>query len=166
MTSERVPARFVVRDLLVAGATAGLWALDASLRGRGDGLALAVGVVTGLATALVGFLAHEWGHLAASLASGSVVHFPPGVARPLLFHFDSAANGRRQFFWMSVGGYLATVLAVGAIVALCPLDALSGRVAAGLGAAGMVVTFALEVPITLRVARGAALPTGVAYRKP
>jgi small-conductance mechanosensitive channel len=166
MTSERVPGRFVARDLLVVVATAVLWRADAALRGDAGGVALAVGVVTGLATALVGFLAHEWGHLAGSLASGSVVHFPPGVARPLLFHFDSAANGRRQFFWMSFGGYLATVLAVGAIVALCPLDALSGRVAAGLGVAGLVVTFALEVPITWRVARGAALPTGVAYRKP
>lgn len=166
MTTPRVPLRFFVRDAGVFAATAALWVLDARVRGDGGAAATSVAALTGLATALCGFLAHEWGHLAGSLASGSVVHFPPGVLRPLLFHFDAAANGRRQFFWMSGGGYLATVVAVGVILVACPLDAWSGRLAATLAGAGMLVTFALEVPITVRVARGAALPSGAAYRKP
>jgi hypothetical protein len=65
---------------------------------------------------------------------------------------------------MSFGGYGATVLAVAAIALLCPLDAWSGRVALGLAGLGAVLTFVLEVPITLRVWRGGELPLGVAYR--
>lgn len=163
---SRVPWRFVLRDAAVVAVTATAWQLDGRLRAQGDGVALAVAVSAGLLTALVGFLAHEWGHLAGSLATGSVVHFPRGLAHVFLFHFDARANSRRQFLWMSAGGYLATLVAVGGILALCPLDAWSGRVAVALAGAGMVVTFALEVPITLHVARGGPPPDGAVYRAP
>lgn len=161
---DAFPRHLAVRDATIAVATALLWGADAALRSSGGPVALGVGVATGLFTALTGFLAHEYGHLAASLATGARVSYPRSVFSTLLFHFDSAQNDRRQFFAMSFGGYGATLVAVGAIAALAPLDAWSGRVALGLAGAGTLVTFALEVPITVRVWRGAPLPSGVAYR--
>lgn len=162
--SPSFPRHLAVRDATVAGLTALLWAADFALRPTDGALPVAVGVATGLFTALTGFLAHEYGHLAASLATGARVSYPRSALSTLLFHFDSAQNDRRQFFAMSFGGYGATLVAVGAIAALAPLDAWSGRVALGLAGAGTLVTFALEVPITVRVWRGAPLPSGVAYR--
>jgi hypothetical protein len=158
------PRFLAVRDATVAVVTGLLWSADAALRPGGGALAVGVGVATGLFTALAGFLAHEYGHLAASLAAGARVSYPRSPLSTLLFHFDSAQNDRRQFFAMSFGGYGATLVAVGAIAALAPLDAWSGRVALALAGAGTLVTFALEVPITLRVWRGAPLPSGAAYR--
>ena len=155
--------RLALRDLGIVVLAALLWRLDA---GHRDGTALgwALSIGTGVATALVGFLLHEWGHLGGSLASGSVVDFPKSLLSPLLFHFDSARNDRRQFFWMSAGGYLASLIALAGIALLCPLSTWAGRVALGLGCLGVVATFTLELPITLKVWRGAALPLGAAYR--
>lgn len=158
------PRFLAVRDALVLAATAALWALDATTRGDPGPASIAVGALTGLSTAVAGFLAHEYGHLAASLGTGAHVSYPSSPLSTLLFHFDSARNDRRQFFAMSLGGYAATLVAVAAIAGLCPLDAWSGRVALGLAGVGTLVTFALELPITVRVWRGAPLPSGVAYR--
>lgn len=154
------PLRLVLRDLVIAALVALAWWLDARARGAA---AIAVGLVTGVVTAYAGFLAHEWGHLAAALASGSTVSYPRGLFSKLLFHFDSGENTRRQFFWMSAGGYLASILGVALIAALAPRR-LSGLVALGLASLGVLATFVLEVPITLRVLRGADLPAGEAYR--
>jgi hypothetical protein len=41
---------------------------------------------------------------------------------------------------------------------------LSGRLAIALAGLGVLATFILELPVTLRVLRGAPLPTGSAYR--
>jgi hypothetical protein len=86
------------------------------------------------------------------------------VFSTLLFHFDSAKNDRRQFFWMSAGGYLASVVALAIILVLCPLSTWAGRTALGLAGLGVLATFTIELPITWRVWRGAALPMGSAYR--
>lgn len=158
------PRHLALRDVLIVSTAAVLWWLDGAVRLQGGAPSIAVGVLTGLVTAYVGFLAHEYGHLAASLATGAEVSYPARALSSLLFHFDSARNDRRQFFAMSFGGYGATLLAVAAIALLCPLDRWSGRVALGLAAIGALLTFVLEVPITLRVWRGGALPLGVAYR--
>lgn len=145
------PRHLFIRDVLIVALTAAAWWLDA-------------GVFAGVLTAVCGFLAHEYGHLWASLWSGAHVTFPPSAASTLLFHFDSARNTRRQFLWMSFGGYVASAIAVTAIVLLAPMGAWSGRVALGLAGVGMIVTLVLEVPITVRVWRGAPLPTDAAYR--
>lgn len=154
------PVHLWLRDVIVTLTCAAAWALDAHFAHAH----LVIGVLTGVLTALTGFLAHEYGHLAASLFTGARVSYPPSPLSTLLFHFDSAQNTRRQFFFMSFGGYVATLIAVALIVALCPLGAWSGRVALGLAGLGTLVTFALEVPITLRVWRGAPLPMDAAYR--
>lgn len=158
--------RLIVRDAAIALITALAWIADAHLRAERSPLAIGVGVLTGLLTGLCGYVAHEWGHLAASLATGSVVHYPSLGQSKLSFHFDSAANSRAQFFWMSGGGYLASVLGTIIIVALVPHRSWSGWIAMLVAAAGAVVTLAVEVPITVRVARGAPLPTGFAYETP
>jgi len=98
------------------------------------------------------------------LWSGSAVRYPRRLLTPLLFHLDSVENDRRQFFCMSGAGYVATAIGVGLIVLVVPHDAWSGRIAIGLAGLGALVTFVLEVPITLRVARGGELPLGEAYR--
>ncbi|MFO0596135.1 MAG: hypothetical protein U0228_12540 [Myxococcaceae bacterium] len=152
------PAHLWLRDVAIVALTALAWWLDVHWRGVGTAIA------AGGLTALSGFLAHEYGHLAASLLTGARVSYPRSPASTLLFHFDSARNDRRQFMWMSFGGYAATAVAVGLIAWLAPLDAWSGRIALGLAGVGMLVTFVLEVPITLRVARGAPLPLDAAYR--
>lgn len=157
------PVHLLVRDAVVVAATSLAWWLEPSFR-DGSALGWLVAIGTGLLTAVVGFLVHEYGHLAASLATGAQVSYPSSVLSTLLFHFDSAKNDRRQFLWMSLGGYLASALGVGLIVGLCPLDAWAGRVSVMLAGAGMVVTFVLEVPITVRVLRGAPLPLDAAYR--
>jgi hypothetical protein len=155
--------RFGIRDLLIVAAAVALWRLDGS-RGEDGALGWTVALLTGVGTALVGFLMHEWGHLAGSLLSGSTVDFPKRLITPLLFHFDSAKNDRRQFFWMSAGGYLASLIALAGIALLCPLSTRAGRVALGLGSLGVLATFTLELPITWKVWRGAPLPMGAAYR--
>lgn len=154
---------FAVRDLLALAGLCAAWSLDARLRGAGGepvALAYGVGVLAGLWTTLVAFLCHEWGHLAGTVLAGGTAHAPRSLLSPFLFYFDVARSDRRAFLWMSYGGYLASALSLAALVALVPHEALSGRVALGTAALGVLVTFALEVPTTIRVARGAALPRG------
>lgn len=158
--------RLMIRDVAIAAACAACWWVDAQHRNGAGLAAILLGVVTGLVTALVGYLIHEWGHLLGSLLSGSVVHYPRAGASPLSFHFDSARNTRSQFYWMTVGGYVASLLSVVAIWRWCPHDAWSGRVAIGAAALGTLAIFAAEMPITVRVLRGAELPSGFAYRDP
>lgn len=163
MTVQWPPFHLVARDLAAVVALGVAWWVEPGFR-DGSALGWSVAVVTGVLTAFVGFLMHEYGHLAASLATGAKVSYPRTPVTALIFHFDSAQNDRRQFMWMSMGGYVATLIAVALIVALCPLDAWSGRISLLLAGAGTVVTFVLEVPITVRVWRGAPLPLETAYR--
>lgn len=153
--------RFALRDLALAALTVGLVLADAHTRAEGTGtsaLGVALGLATGALVVLLGFLAHEWGHLAGSLASGAVVHAPARLASVFLFRFDTGRSSAAQFLAMSAGGYAASVVAMGAILAWADLRAASGLSAVVLAGVGIAVTFALELPTTLRVWRGGALP--------
>lgn len=150
--------RFALRDAAILGATALAWRRD---RATGPSVA---GAVAGGLTALSGFLAHEWGHLAGTSWSGGFAHEPSRLTSPFLFFFDTKQSDRRAFLGMSVGGYVGTVIASVAIVALAPKDRWSGKVARAATLAGAVATFALEVPTTIRVWRGGPLPEGFVYR--
>jgi membrane-associated protease RseP (regulator of RpoE activity) len=162
------PARTIARDALVSLAAVSALALDVRTRATGASgpAALALGATAGILVAVAGFLLHEWGHWLGARWTGSVVHYPRSVLAPLLFHFDTRANDRRQFLAMSLGGYLASVVGVGLVVALTDRAAWSGRVALALTVGGMLVTAALEIPTTVRVLRGRPLPDGFAYRPP
>ena len=151
----------IARDLAIAVAAAALWSASAR---RPE--AAALGVAAGVLAAVCGFLLHEWGHLVASLGCGSVVHFPDRVLAPLLFHFDTRKNDRRQHLLMSAGGYAASALGTAAIVALSSWSTWSGRTAISLSVLGAVATVVLEMPTTVRVLRGGPLPDGYAYRPP
>ncbi len=156
--------RFAARDLVVGAVTAGAWALEARARGSKRFEARAVAVGAGLLTGLVGFAAHEWGHLAGSIATGGVVHEPDALTSPFLFFFDVEASSRRAFLGMSYGGYAGTVLASLVILRFVPPKTLAGKVALAATTAGVLATFALEIPTTVRVARGGPLPKGGVYR--
>lgn len=162
------PLRFIVRDVFVLTATVTLLVLDAGLRAAPapTTLSAAVGVVAGVLVALSGFLVHEWGHLLGARLSASAVHFPSRIAAPLLFHFDVTKNTRAQFLAMSMGGFIATLFAVAAVVRIADRSAWSGRTALVLTVVGVIVTFVLELPVAYRVWRGGELPDGFAFRKP
>jgi hypothetical protein len=162
-SATAIPRQLVVRDLALLALTVLTWRLDERLHAAGGAFAIVAAILAGVLTAAVGFLTHEWGHLSASLLTGSVVSYPRSIFSSLLFHFESERNDRRQFYWMSAGGYLASIVGMLLIVAFVP-HRLSGYIAIGLAALGALATFVLEVPITLRVMRGASLPTGSAYR--
>lgn len=153
---------FALRDALLVVLAAAAVLADARLRGAGatGPVATIVGVLAGATASLAGFLCHEWGHLAGTVAAGGTARAPRTLASPFLFYFDVARSDRRAFLWMSYGGYAASLLAVAVLLACLPWAALSGKVAAIAAGLGTAVTLALEIPTTVRVARGAALPRG------
>lgn len=164
--ARRVPRTTLLRDLAALTIVALMWRLDATGPRDGGIRSMVIATGAGVGAALVGFLLHEWGHLTGALMVGSRVHFPNRVLAPLLFHFDTVRNDRRQFLWMSYGGYAASALGVGAIVALAPLDRWSGQLAVGLAGLGTLITLIAEIPTTVRVQRGAPLPKGYAFQQP
>jgi hypothetical protein len=161
-----MPFVTIARDALLTGLMAVAWWVESRHRGAGDGVALVSSAAAGVLTAVVGFLVHEWAHLAGARLYGSEVRYPNRWLAPLLFHFDTTTNDRRQFLAMSYGGYLGSALGTAAIVAWAPLEALSGRIALGLASAGLLVTALAEVPTTVRVLRGGPLPRGYAFDPP
>lgn len=166
MASERrirVPWAVAGRDLALGAGTLALWALDGHLRAHDGAVATAVAIAAGVATALCGYLLHEWGHLAGAWLAGAVVHPAQKAGSVFLFRFDSDLNGRREFLRMSWGGFVASGVVVAALLWLLPLGTLAGKVALGLVGLGVVATLVLELPPAWRVARGAPLPTGAAF---
>lgn len=150
---------FLARDVALLAVTGAAVAYD---RAAGpDGWLW--GVLCGGLVALTGFLVHEWGHWLGTRWSGGLMKAPARIWAPFLFAFDTARSTPRQFLAMSVGGYVATVIAVIGVALAVDVGRPSGMVALGLTVLGMIVTFALEVPTTVRVARGGDLPTGGVY---
>ena len=155
---RRAFLRFALRD---AGLTA-LTLTLATIEHEGEST-IVIGLLVGVLVPVLGFLLHEWGHLAGTWLSGGVAHAPRSLASFFLFHFDVEKSTRAQFLAMSFGGYLATFFVVLALLAWVDLSRLSGMVALVLSVLGIGVTVALEVPTTWRVWRGAPLPTGGVY---
>lgn len=155
--------RFAVRDAVLLAITLAVVALDARFGDRGAP-GVTAGVLAGLLVPYAGFLVHEWGHLAGTLLSGGRAHAPASLATFFLFFFDVEASTRRQFLWMSYGGYLATLGVIALLAAWIDPSRTSGLVALVLSVIGIGVTFARELPTTWRVARGGPLPTGGVYR--
>lgn len=144
-------------------ATFGLVVADAQLRDGGGALAIAIGVLAGVMAAVAAFLVHEWGHLIATITSGGVAHAPPRLAAIFLFYFDVEKSTRWQFLAMSYGGYAATALAVIPLALWIDLDYVSGMTGLVLSVLGIGATLVLEIPTTVRVARGGKLPSGGVY---
>lgn len=154
--------RFLVRDLILGALTLGAIVLDARTT-PDTGLAVPIGIAAGALAALSAFLVHEWGHLIGTFVSGGVAHPPPSLAAVFLFHFDVEKSDRRQFLAMSYGGYLATALAVVPLALWIDLGRVSGITGLVLSVLGIGATLVLEIPTTVRVARGGPLPSGGVY---
>ena len=158
-------AKLAARDLVVVALLVTVWLTERRLTPGDGALFWALSIVGGLGYGLIGFVLHEWGHLAGSRLSGSVVHPAPGLGHLLLFHFDTAENDRRQFLWMSMGGYAATA----AWTTFAFVTANTGRWSDRIGLVGLSIgfigTFVAEMPTTVRVWRGAPLPTGAVFGK-
>jgi hypothetical protein len=155
--------RFLCRDLFLLGVTIALVAADAQLRDGGGPVASTIGVLAGVMASVAAFLVHEWGHLLATLGSGGVAHAPPSVFAVFLFYFDVEKSTRRQFLAMSYGGYAATALAVVPLAMWIDLGHISGMTGLVLSVLGIGATLVLEIPTTVRVARGGKLPSGGVY---
>lgn len=155
--------RLALRDAGVLLATLAFWAADALLPNDGGASAMMVAVLAGSLTALTGYLVHEWGHLLAARATGSIVHLPERLASVFLFRFDADRNSRAQFLAMSLGGFVASGLSVALLLEILPLDTTAGVIALVLTALGVLATIVLEFPTFYRVARGAEIPNGAAY---
>jgi hypothetical protein len=158
------PIATAVRDGLLIALTAGAWWVDASLRSEGGLATIAMAALTGVMTAVSGYLVHEWGHLLGARMGRSVVHFPPGPFNVFLFNYDSDRNTRDQFLLMSMGGFAASAVAVTFLLLVLPLSAPASWIALGLTGLGVVATLALEIPPFLGVYGGGPIPRGTGYR--
>lgn len=155
-------APLLLRDLAITAVAAALIGLDATLAQEGT-LAIVVGALAGLSAAVVAFLVHEWGHLVGTFLSGGVAHPARSLASVFLFSFDVAKSDRRQFLAMSYGGYLATAIAVVPLAGWIDVGRTSGVVGTIASVLGIGATLVLEIPTTVKVARGGPLPTGGVY---
>jgi len=153
-------AKLALREVFLFVLCLLCWRLDALARPLGGASAFGAALLAALGTVLVAFLAHEWGHLAGARWRRSVVYPPRSLVSVFVFHFDTERNDARQFVAMSVGGFVVSALVVALLIAVLPLDALSGRIALALVAIGVIATLILEVPAAWKVAHGAPLPPG------
>jgi hypothetical protein len=163
MSGMAFPWKHALRDIGLVLLTLAVWRLDAWARASGSALEWATAPVAGALTAIAGYLFHEWGHLAAARAAGSVVRLPASAGEIFLFNFNSDRNSSRQFLTMSMGGFIASGISIVFLFAVLPLDTLAGKIALGLVALGVLATAVLELPPFFEVMRGAPLPRGTAY---
>ncbi|HVT36594.1 MAG TPA: hypothetical protein VHE37_13480 [Nevskiaceae bacterium] len=159
---KHLPA-LALRDATSAAITVALWMWTLHTGAAHDAQTVTLHLVTALFTVLAGYLVHEWGHLLGALYAHGVVHLPPTPLATFLFRFDTVRNTRAQFTAMSLGGFIASVLAVALLLWLLPFQLLASRVALALVALGVIATFILEVPSAWRVHRGAPMPQGAAF---
>jgi hypothetical protein len=150
----KLPIHMLLRDLVVIAATLALWRWSRQLDLDHAALSVPVAILAGASAALSGFLVHEWGHLLGALAGNGAVEYPPTIRSIFLFKF-SAGNDRRQYLWMSGGGFVASILMIALLACALSFRALADWVAIGLVVAGVIATFILELPPAWRVFRGA-----------
>jgi hypothetical protein len=156
--------KLALRDAVIALAGAALWLYTLRLGPAAGFWPVAVNVLTGLVTVIVGYLVHEWGHLAGAGLSASVVELPATpIESAFLFRFNTVRNSREQFCAMSLGGFAASILLVAALLLWLPRGVLATDIALGLVALGVAATLIIEVPGLWRVWRGAPMPSGAAF---
>lgn len=167
MTSQpstpALPWKHALRDLGLLALTLVAWRLDFSARAVGSSLEWLTAPVAGALTAIVGYVFHEWGHLLAARATGSVVRLPERASEIFLFNFHSDRNSARQFLAMSSGGFAASAISVVFLLVALPLDTFAGKIALTLVGLGVLATAILELPPYFSVMRGGPLPRGTAY---
>lgn len=157
----RIPWQHAYRDLAIVALALVAWRADAAVRGTAAEWLTAA--LAGTLTGICGYLFHEWGHLAGAAASRSKVRLPESAREVFLFNFDSDRNDARQFATMSLGGFLASAIAITFLLVALPPALLATKISLALVALGTVATVVLELPPFFRVLRGGPLPRGVAY---
>jgi hypothetical protein len=159
-----IPARVIVRDLGFLAATIACWIWMRELQAQpATWFTSLLAILTAALTAFTGFLAHEWGHLTGAHLAGSAYEPSDGVFSIFLFKFNSDRNTRRQFLWMSNGGFLVSALVVVLLFAVLSFHRLADQLALGLTTLGVIATFILEVPAAWKVYKGGEIPRGAAY---
>lgn len=150
----KLPVHMLLRDVVVLVATFALWSWSRELDAVQSGLAIPVAILAGASAALAGFLLHEWGHLLGALIAGSAVSYPSTIRSIFLFKFGEK-NDRRQFLWMSGGGFAASIVVIAVMAVTLSFNAVADWIALALVVAGVLATFILEIPPAWRVLRGA-----------
>lgn len=142
-------AKLLARDLIIVALTALVWHLAAAASARPGMPGDLAGVLAGVTIGVCGYLLHEWGHLLGALSAGSTVRPGRSLASGFLFSFDSRANTRRQFVALSLGGWLATTLALWFVYAALPSDLFASRVARGFVTANVALVVLIEIPLVV-----------------
>jgi len=150
----KLPIHMLLRDVAVLVATFALWSWSRELDAVHSVLAIPVAILAGASAAVAGFLLHEWGHLLGALIAGSAVSYPSTIRSIFLFKFGEK-NDRRQFLWMSAGGFAASIVVIAVMAVTLSFNAVADWIALALVVAGVLATFILEIPPAWRVLRGA-----------
>ncbi|MES2488683.1 MAG: hypothetical protein V4607_02760 [Pseudomonadota bacterium] len=150
----KLPIHMLLRDVVVLVATLALWSWSRELDAVHSALAIPVAILAGASAAVAGFLLHEWGHLLGALIAGSAVGYPSTIRSIFLFKFGES-NNRRQFLWMSGGGFAASIVVIAVMAVTLSFNAVADWIALALVVAGVLATFILEIPPAWRVLRGA-----------
>lgn len=151
-------AKMAVRDGAIVLAAWLAWGGGAHRTVGVGPVADALGVLLGLLVGACAFVSHEWGHFLGARVAGAVVHAPRGIGSVYLFSFDSRRNSRRQFLFMSFGGFVITGVAVWVTQALLPDGLLATRVARGAILVLASLTVVFEIPLVLWAVLVGSLP--------
>ncbi len=157
-------AKFAARDGLIIAAALLIWRVAAAYSMGSGFLADFTGFVAGVMLGAVGAVVHEWGHLLAAFASGSVLRVNHNLSSPFIFSYDSRQNSLAQFVTMSLGGFVATAAIVVIFYVYLPDALLASRVARG---AVLFLSFLgvfLEVPLLLFALYSRAIPAAAAVK--
>ena len=146
------------RDGAIVLAALSLWAAaDAWHATTGLTFAVLLSTLDGIAVgAVLGRMAHEWGHFAGARWSGGIAPTRPIDSFFTIFTFDMQRSDASAFRAMSVGGNVGHWLVVLVLAAFVPLDT-PGRIALLSGAFGFALSASLtELPVIQRAYAGAS----------
>ena len=140
----------VVRDCLALGLAVALTHADSRSPRTVDAAAFAFSFATAAFTTLSAFHGHEWGHYLGARLAGARPRGARSIVSLFLFELQRSECTRRQWLSMSLGGYLASILGLAIIASAVNLDAWSGKLTVVFVGLGVLATFAIEIPITMR----------------
>ena len=157
-------AKFAARDASIIAIAVGTWWLIAA-RSAGTGFAADLsGFIAGLLVGFSATLLHEWGHLAAAVACGSVLQINHDLRSPFIYRFDPQHNSLAQFVIMSLGGFAVTAALVISVYVWLPDAWLASRVARGAVLFLAFLGVVLELPLFLFALATRRVPAAAAVK--
>lgn len=154
--------RLAARDLGILVVALAVWWAISDLSGGSSFVSDFTGVVAGVLLGISAYTLHEWGHLLAALAVGSVVRPTGRLASAFIFSFSARQNSLRQFVVMSLGGFAVTALLVWSFYTFLPDGLLATRVARGAVLFLAFLGVVLELPLFTVALLRRAVPAAVA----